>query len=227
MDMGRASWNACCARPLLAAEITAHRFIPSFSAFRTGKLQWSWDSAAINEQIQSMIRKTQTDDSFKTGLLAAFSAAVFDAYYGTETTAADLRREYPLLFAKDGITAGLDAQAWLIAIGWKADQAPFRPMLQLIEPVDVDDPWQLKLILQDKLDQAVIVPVKLSATGEAYGSWPASWSPSIRERSSGWLERLRACLPTNLLAGKRDDILNVPLKNDAAWRFLAVDSPVY
>jgi SNF2 family DNA or RNA helicase len=212
--------------PLLAAEIKVHRYVPSFSAFRSGRLEWSWDSAALNEQIQTMVKKTQTDDSFKAGLLAAFSAAVFDANYGTETTAADLRREYPLLFAKDhGSTAGLDAQTWLIAIGWKVDQAPFRPMLQLVEPVDIDAPWQLKLILQDKLDQAVIVNVRLSDTGVAYGSWPTTWSSPIRERSAGWLDRLRACLLPDLLAGNREDILNAPLKNDAAWRFLAVDSP--
>lgn len=212
--------------PLLAAEIEAKRYIPSFSAFRAGKLQWTWDNAALNRQIQAALEAADADETMRAGLQAAFSATLFDVCYGTETTAADLRREYPLLFAKDHASAaGLDAQAWLIAIGWKADQAPFRPMLQLIEPADMDAPWQLKLVLQDKLDQAVLAPLRLSEAGEAFGSWPASWTNAVRERSAGWLNRLRASLPKERLSGHAEDLLNAPMANDAAWRFLAVDSP--
>ncbi|WP_139991372.1 DEAD/DEAH box helicase [Paenibacillus paridis] len=212
--------------PKLAKEIEARRYRPSFSAFRAGKLQWTWDHADINKQIQAAAPNEEENQAFQKGLQAAFSAVVFDACYGTETAAADLRREYPLLFAKNpAAAAGLDAQAWLIAIGWKADQALFRPLLQLVEPEAMDDPWQLKLVLQDKLDQAVLVSVKLSESGEAFGSWPASWTASVRERSGSWLDRLRVCLPRERMAGAGDDLLNAPMANDAAWRFLAVDSP--
>jgi SNF2 family DNA or RNA helicase len=212
--------------PLLAAEIEAKRYMPSFSAYRAGKLQWTWDNPTLHKQIQAALEAANTDEATREGLQAAFSATLFDVWYRTETTAADLRREYPLLFAKDrASSAGLDAQAWLIAIGWKADQAPFRPLLQLIEPEDMDAPWQLKLVLQDKLDQAVLAPVRLSGSGEAFGSWPASWTNAVRERSAGWLNRLRASLPKERLAGHAEDLLNTPMANDAAWRFLAVDSP--
>ncbi|OMF21176.1 ATP-dependent helicase [Paenibacillus sp. FSL H8-0548] len=212
--------------PLLMAEIEAKRFKPSFSAFRSGMLQWTWDNAALNKQIQAALQMLDEDNAIQAGLQAAFSAVVFDLCYGTETTAADLRREYPLLFANSAAAAaGLDAQSWLISIGWKADQAPFRPMLQLLEPQDTDATWQLKLILQDKLDEAVLVPLKMSAAGEALGSWPASWTAAIRERERGWLDRLRACLPRERLAGPAEDLLHSPLDNDAAWRFLAADSP--
>ncbi|WP_138755055.1 DEAD/DEAH box helicase [Paenibacillus sinopodophylli] len=212
--------------PLLAAEIQAWRYMPSFSAFRSGKLQWTWDNPSLHKQIVAELPADQDDSGLLDGLHAAFSAAVFDSCYSSETESADLRREYPLLFDKNHASAaGLDAQAWLIAIGWKADQALFRPMLQLIEPQDVLDPWQLKLILQDKLDPAVLVPVKLSASGEAFGSWPATWSAAVQERSAGWLDQLRACLSSERFAGPPEDVLQAPLGNDAAWRFLAVDSP--
>ncbi|WP_053373134.1 DEAD/DEAH box helicase [Paenibacillus sp. FJAT-27812] len=212
--------------PLLASEIEAKRYMPSFSAFRSGKLQWTWDNAALNKQIQAALDAADADKEVLDGLQAAFSAVLFDVYYGTETTAADLRREYPLLFAKNhAASAGFDAQAWLIAIGWKADQASFRPILQLVEPEEMEATWQLKLVLQDKLDQAVLLPVRLSEAGEAFGSWPAAWSNAIRERSAGWLNSLRACLPRERLGGNADDLLNAPLENDAAWRFLTVDSP--
>lgn len=207
--------------PFLNASIEAKKYMPGFSAFQTGRLQWSWDEAALD--IQKALK--QADMELRDGLRAAFSAAVFSRHYGSETAAADLRREYPLLFARDhAALSGLNAEAWLVAVGWKADHAPFRPVLQLLEPGDDEISWQLRLILQDKLDPAVLVPVRLSDEGEAFGAWPGSWSMAVRERSAGWLDHLRACLPKERLSGSREDLLSGPLENDAAWQFLTADS---
>lgn len=211
--------------PILAAAIDTKNYIPSFSGFQTGKLKWTWDEASSAAELQAVLKLKDTEASFTDGLREAFSAAVFHSYYGTEATAADLRREYPQLFIKDHAAwAGLDTQAWLIAIGWKVDHAPFRPVLQLVEPEDAETSWQLKLVLQDKLDLAVLSPVRLSEEGEAFGSWPAAWSILVRERSAGWIDRLRSCLPKERLAGKREDVLNSPLENEDAWQFLTVES---
>ena len=68
-------------------------------------------------------------DEARDGLKAAFSAAVMSRFYGTEPDEADLRREFPALFARGNAaaaTAGLDNESWLVQIGWKADVAPFR-----------------------------------------------------------------------------------------------------
>lgn len=212
--------------PLLATCIETKKYIPSFSAIQTGKLQWTWDEAELD--IQTAIAQAGLADmaaSLADGLQAAYSAAVFSRYYGSETTSADLRREFPQLFTEDhAALSGLNAEAWLLAIGWRADHAPFRPVLQLVEPEDADTSWVLKLVLQDKLDHSVLVPVHLTVEGEALGAWPASWSTAVRERSAGWLDRLRACLPKELLSGSSRDVLNGPLENDAAWQFLTVDS---
>lgn len=132
--------------PVLAATIEDRKFVPSFDAFRSGRLQWSWDGASLKAQDRSALAKAleETDESFGEGLAAAYSASVFQHCYGTEETATDLRREFPQLFPQGGalpkVAPGLDAQAWLVSIGWKADAAPFRPLLQLLEPDDDSPP---------------------------------------------------------------------------------------
>ncbi|AHV95167.1 DEAD/DEAH box helicase [Paenibacillus sabinae] len=168
--------------------------------------------------------RLKEDDGLMRGVRAAFSAAVFDRHYGTEEQAADLRREYPMLFERKPLAAaGMDAEAWLVSIGWKADVSPFRPALQLLEPFKAEAAWWLRLVLQDKTDPSSLVPVKLGADGAAHGAWPASWSPHVQGRSAGWLERLRACLPPERFGGG-GDLLGRPLDSAAAWTFLTADS---
>ncbi|MFC0332286.1 DEAD/DEAH box helicase [Paenibacillus sepulcri] len=213
--------------PMLAACIEEKKYIPGLSAFQAGKLNWTWDQEALDEETQSALGQISADNGFRDGLRASFSSAVFNRYYGTETTAADLRREFPLLFAKDRAAgSGLDERAWLIAIGWKADTAPFRPLLQLLEPEDdMDDAsWSLKLVLQDKEDPSILAQVRLTRDGEALGSWPAAWSAHVSDRSAGWLARLSAILPAERLSGSSDDLLNSPLADEAAWQFLTAES---
>ncbi|MEC0234554.1 DEAD/DEAH box helicase [Paenibacillus kribbensis] len=233
--------------PLLAHCIEAKAYVPSFTAFQAGKLQWIWDSESLESlgaqgapeaseselmpesaqltELAQLLDSLEEDE--REGVAAAFSAAVSQRWYGTEAEAADLRREYPILFApRRSVPAGLDAQAWLVAIGWKADTAPFRPLLQLLEPAPEDDEssWQLKLVLQDKQDTTRLVPVQLADDGYASGLWPDAWTAQVQERSAGWLERLSAILPVGLRTGSRADVLNRPLTDEAAWQFLTTDS---
>ncbi|EFM10455.1 SNF2-related protein [Paenibacillus curdlanolyticus YK9] len=214
--------------PLLADCMEQRRFKPSFAALKAGKpLQWTWDEEALGEDEQALLaRLTETRYSYVEGLHAAFSAAVYERYYADETAAADLKREFPLLFgaADQAAANGLDEPSWLIAAGWKADEAPFRPLLQLLEPDETDPDWRMKVVLQDKQDPALLVPIRLAADGDAFGSWPAAWTPVVQERSAGWLDRLRACLPRERFAGSRDDCLSAPMTDAAAWQFLTADS---
>ncbi|WP_422659432.1 DEAD/DEAH box helicase [Paenibacillus sp. EC2-1] len=211
--------------PMLLNCIEQRAFVPSFTAYQAGKLQWTWDPEAINPEGRAVLAQLEDDPLLGEGLGAAFSAAVFDICYGTEAESADLRREYPLLFARDrSAAAGMDAQSWLIAIGWKPDTAPFRPLLQLLEPDEEETEWRLKLVLQDKHDPALLCPVRLADDGSAYGSWPELWTPHVHERSAAWLERLRAALPAHMLASHGEDIISSALSDEAAWQFLTVDS---
>lgn len=207
--------------PVLATCLDAKQYKPSLSAWHTGKLQWVWDQDLLKEQERASL----AGHTLSEGLLGAFSASVYNRYYGTEATASDLRAEFPLLFARDQAAAGHnDEQAWLISIGWKADTAPFRPLLQLLEPDDELPAWRLKLVLQDKQDPTVLISIRLADDGDAIGSWPAAWSTYIHERSAGWLEHLRASLPNLFLNGSSDDWLSGELTDEAAWQFLTADS---
>lgn len=218
--------------PVLSACLEQKQYIPSLPAFHEGKLEWSWDNTdaqRIMDQSQEYEDQDElAEDTLTEGLRASFSAAVFGRFYSTEAEQADLHREFPLLFAEDrSAAAGMDEQAWLIAVGWRADSAPFRPLLQLLEPGEEELDWRLRLVLQDKLDAAAITPIRLAASGSALGSWPASWTGFVQERSAGWLEHLRACLPAAQLAGegaRNDDLLSAPLSDEAAWQFLTTDS---
>jgi len=216
--------------PVLARCLDGKKYIPSFSAYRQGKLQWIWDDKALTALAEpegpglDILRETGADSSFREGLRAAFSAAVSQLYYSTQDEAADLRREFPRLFEMPGAAAaGMDAADWLITVGWRADTAPFRPALQLLEPNESDENWRLKLVLQDKLDEASLVPVSLGEDGECSGLWPVEWTSHVRDRSAGWLMRLRSSLPAERFA-HGGDVLAYPLDSTAAWQFLTADS---
>ncbi|MFS0725205.1 DEAD/DEAH box helicase [Paenibacillus sp. 1P07SE] len=232
-------WEGDAARlstlaPLLNEVLEKRLYAPDLAAYRSGELAWSWDVGAIGATLGKE-RQSELDlarggwsEEARAGLKAAFSATVTSRCYGTEADEAELRREFPALFAREhaaAATAGLDSESWLVQIGWKADVAPFRPMLQLIEPWEGDEHsrWRLRLVLQDKSDPATLRRVKLSGNGEATGKWPDSWTEAIRSRSAGWLDRLRACLPPERL-WRGEDVLGAPLDDAAAWRFLNTDS---
>lgn len=210
--------------PLLVDCLKEKKYIPSYSAFQSGKLQWTWDEEASEPNLREALETASSFSDFIEGLRASFSAAVFNHHYGSEETAADLRREFPLLFKKGNVDSGMDEKEWLVTIGWKADNAPFRPALQLLEPEDEDTNWRLQLVLQDKRDAAVLVYVRLAADGELTGSWPSAWTTHVRHRSGSWLERLRASLPAERFHAQGNDVLVGHLDDEAAWRFLTVDS---
>lgn len=216
--------------PSLVKCLNEKKYMPSLSAYQQGKLGWIWDDKAlaaiaeIDEIELAALRETAVDNSFLEGLRAAFSAAVTQLYYGTPHEATDLRREFPRLFDMDrNAAAGMNSGDWLMSIGWKADTAPFRPALQLLEPDEEETEWRLKLVLQDKLDESALVPVRLGDDGEVSGLWPAEWTEHVQERSASWLMRLRASLAEERFAGG-SDVLGLPLDNETAWRFLTLDS---
>ena len=212
--------------PLLARCLEEKKYAPSLDAFEAGELEWTWDESALEDEDQALLADRFRDEGFRKGMTAAFSAAVYRRHYGTEASDADLRREFPALFVSNraGSAKGMDSETWLLSIGWRADSAPFRPALQLIEPWEGKTQWRLRLVLQDKQQEASVFRAKLSENGEAYGTWPESWTPFVRERSASWLERLRATLPLPRISARGEDVLAAPLDDKAAWQFLTTDS---
>jgi len=213
--------------PQLVTYMEQKKYVPSFSAFQSGQLQWIWDEDALDSDDLIVLGRAAEQAGFVDGLQAAFSASVMRRNYGTELNMADLRREFPLVFQWErGNVVGLSAKEWLVSVGWKADTAPFRPSLQLLEPDDNEPNWHLQLVLQDKLDAAAIIHVRLTADGSAFGVWPSDWTTHVQERSASWLERLQASLPSSLFDANEDhnDIFVSALDDETAWRFLTVDS---
>ncbi len=211
--------------PILADCLEEKKYIPNYAAFKSGKLEWVWDEEALEPEDRVALEEIKEDTDFLNGLSAAFSASVFHRQYGTEMTASDLRSEFPLLFARNKtVEAGLDEQAWLVSIGWKADTAPFRPALQLLEPDEDQSDWRLRLVLQDKRDSSGLSLIRLTENGEVFGSWPSDWTSHVRTRSGSWLERLRASLPAERFGETSEDIFARPLDDEAAWRFLTTES---
>lgn len=213
--------------PALLNCLNDKKYLPSLGAYRRGKLQWKWDpeyllksvSRTKRQELQRLLQ-TGVEPELLEGLQASFSANVSEMYYNTEAEAADLRREYPQLFDRNNSTAGMDENSWLVSIGWKSDSAPFRPALQLVEPEEDNNGWQLRLILQDKTDETHLVPVRLSMNGQADGDWPTAWQQHVLDRSAGWREQLRAVLPIHQF-GTEHDMIGRSLNNEQAWRFLS------
>lgn len=191
-------WDAGVLKDLLAGDKEARRMLRHLQeAANKTALYGSADEdgAAIMEDAEEAA-------AWMSGLEAAFSAAVTRRYYSTEADMADLRSEFPALFERRAaLIAGMNEAAWLIAVGWKADASPFRPVLSLLEPEEADASWQLSFSLQDKLDAAVLYPVHLASDGSASGEWPDGWESHVRERSRSWLMRLSAALPPEFLGG--------------------------
>ncbi|TDF95382.1 DEAD/DEAH box helicase [Paenibacillus piri] len=215
------------AAPPLYGEAKAGRYSPSYSSFRNGRLQWTWEAG--NEELAEMdwdkLKSLDASGEELSGLRSAFSAAVSAEHYADEAAVSELRRNYPMLFqGSQAAAASIDAlteEEWLVALGWKPDTAPFRPVLQLLEPDEEQHDWRLRLVLQDKSEGSALAPVRLTSDGQAYGTWPGEWSPIIRERSPGWAARIAAALPGGHSGG---DLFAEPLSDEAAWRFLTADS---
>ncbi|WP_282937623.1 DEAD/DEAH box helicase [Paenibacillus sp. RC67] len=216
------------AAPLLYEEAKSGHYIPSYSSFRSGKLQWTWESGSegLEELDWEPLHQLDATGEELSGLRSAFSATVFMEQYSDEAAMADLRRDYPALFRGRESAASASAGAfteeeWLASLGWKPDMAPFRPALQLLEPDDEQYDWRLRLVLQDKNDSSVLVPLRLASDGNAFGTWASEWSPYIQERSPGWTARLATALPSATAGG---ELFAKPLSDEAAWRFLTTDS---
>ncbi|MCR8630405.1 DEAD/DEAH box helicase [Paenibacillus radicis (ex Xue et al. 2023)] len=213
--------------PVLYREAKAGRYIPSYSSFRDGTLQWTWEAGS--EELKALNWESLLSMDFlgeeMRGLRSAFSAIVSIEHYADEVSMSDLRRDYPALFA--GAQAAATAahtfteEEWLAALGWKPDTAPFRPALQLLEPDEEQHDWRLRLVLQDKKEGSALVPIRLASDGYAAGAWPSDWTPYIRERSPGWAARIAAALP-NENTGK--ELFSEPLTDESAWHFLTTDS---
>ncbi|NEW06748.1 DEAD/DEAH box helicase [Paenibacillus sp. SYP-B3998] len=213
--------------PILYQEAQTGPYAPSYAAFQQGSLLWTWDAEAegLKELDWNLLKNSNGLGDGMSGLRAAFSAAVAKERYGSSTALTDLRQDYPGLFQEPKLSAtsanAYTEEEWLAALGWKPDTAPFRPALQLLEPDEDEDYWRLRLVLQDKHENSVLTPIRLTVDGKASGTWVNDWSPYIHERALGWATRLTIALPNENNGG---ELFARPLNDETAWSFLTTDS---
>jgi SNF2 family DNA or RNA helicase len=211
------------AAPYLYKAAKAGRYVPSYLAYRSGKLEWTWDPEAeeLTELDWDALKSIDASGEELSGLRAAFSAAVSALHYADTRSTAELRREYPALFQQAPASSVLTEEEWLAHLGWRPDTAPFRPALQLLEPGEEQDDWRLRFVLQEKSEGSALTPIRLLVHGEANGEWASEWGSYIRERSRGWAARLRMVLP---YAVNGNALFSGPISDEDAWQFLSSDS---
>lgn len=113
----------------------------------------------------------------------------------------------------------IDEEQWLVSIGWKEDDLPYRICVQLKEPeTERDAAWELRLVLQDKARPDVFV--QPAWNGEPLsGEFPEDWPVSLQERIKKDIERVSRIIPE--LQGQHASTAVVAKLNDEqAWEFL-------
>ncbi|MCZ8523102.1 MULTISPECIES: DEAD/DEAH box helicase [Paenibacillus] len=203
---------------------------PDAEAWQAGRLDWllqlpeaqDSEAAAVLEAAGELGLDGRVWFSRALGELLGSDPAVHAAWEG-------LQQEQPLLQAVDVDAAEalaeaslhMDEEAWLAAAGWKPDEVPFRTGFQLIEPEDEEDDWALRMLLQDKVNPAVVIEVAQGAEGMllAPEGLPEAWAEHAARRVPQDLERvLRAAPELEEAAGSGRMVTR--LGEAEAWAFL-------
>jgi len=131
--------------------------------------------------------------------------------------------------AADAASPRFYEDEWLAAIGWRKDEAPFRPALQLVEPEAPDDGWTLRIVLQDKSDPSRVAA--LEGAGLSPGrfdpppewGWPPDWRRLAKAKAEPFA---RGCAEYLAARGRTDAAEGWPVVLDEAeaWAFLTEDS---
>lgn len=232
------------AATLLAECIGRRWYKPSFEAWLQGRLAWTWDvngefnGAVANDKLEqdtdpiSRAELEAIKNKFvalnvgttlmnKDALQAWFTHALQEQLMlASEGLNAwqDVLAEYPLLF-QPPTEQWVDEEDWLIASGWKVDPSPFRSCLQLIEPADPSEPWQLGMVLQDKSDAAALYSFCVDvASGLIQGNWPSTWDDDLQLRVEKDMARWNSLIPELISTSSG---LLTELDANQAWAFMS------
>jgi SNF2 family DNA or RNA helicase len=116
--------------------------------------------------------------------------------------------------------SALDEEDWLVAIGWKRDDVPFRISLQLAEPTE-ETGWRLGVMLQDKDEPNGWLRIRRTDSGwePEQEQLPASWEPLLKPRLLKEEEKWLRVLP-DWEDGAGSGRLRIDLSEQEAWYFL-------
>ncbi|NEW07069.1 DEAD/DEAH box helicase [Paenibacillus sp. SYP-B3998] len=216
-------------------------YMPSYERWRDGKFGW-----------KLQLPKERNDAYLKLLLIGKgqyeliwqewFNALVEELLHqeGSEIGASwqQVMEENRLIQLREGaLTEGIgdltwmQEEDWLLAIGWRQDDNPFRVCVQLVEPYedaygagnssdDASD-WRIQLLVQDRMDGNRFA--EFSAAGKYLsGHVPETWKGEIDDRLQEQVEKILRIVPA--LESEYQSKRLKHLTDDDAWTFLTESS---
>ncbi|WP_307438770.1 SNF2 helicase-associated domain-containing protein [Paenibacillus sp. V4I3] len=215
-------------------------YLPSYEHWCSGKMGWKLQlPEEKQEEFQRLAEGNRLDEAFWQEWFNAVigELLVLDPASEISTAWNRLLEGNVLLRVDDEKSAAARAnlswmqeEDWLLAIGWKQDDAPYRICVQLVEPYaetyvdgtttakDDGADWRLRFIVQDRKDTNRFV--EFSTTGNCLtGQIPMAWQEGIWERIQEQTDRILRILPLLESEYQKRKIME-KLSDDQAWEFL-------
>lgn len=200
--------------------LTEGWFVPCFERWKAGKLGWRLRLPEMGSADEPLTIANEWFQDVMSDLLKQEpeAAKAFDA----------LRREYKELDVSDepeplhALGNWIEEDEWLIAIGWKRDEVPFRAVIEIQEPREGQEHWQLQVILQDRDHPNTVI--ETDAMGRPRrGSLPDSMQPFVESRLAQARTKLEKIVSW-LHVSDRQESGKWTLSDEQAWKFLSEDS---
>jgi SNF2 family DNA or RNA helicase len=220
--------------------LAAGWYIPSFEYWRAGKMGWKLQLPDEKKgEFLQLLQGKRLGEAFWQDWFNAVVGEMLSLDPESDISSAWRRliEENILLRVDDPTSAAARADLswmqeddWLLAIGWKQDDAPYRICVQLVEPYaetyvdgtttakDDGADWRLRFIAQDRKDANRFV--EFSTTGNCLtGQIPAAWQDEIGVKIQEQTDRILRILPHLESEFQRGKIIE-QLSDDQAWEFL-------
>lgn len=213
-------------------------FIPDWSRWTEQERAWKWDIPALEPESETIARlEAELVEGGDGGARRWLTHAV-EALIESDPAVAEAWQE-TARGAGESVLAqkAADEDDWLVAIGLKRDDVPFRMALQLMEP-DGESGWRLRPAVQDRAlggGWRALRPTEPSAAGETgdgglplrFGlpdDAPAEWRPHFASRMRREEAKWLAALPDWAQGGEPENgghaYLRTELTDGEAFQFL-------
>ncbi|MGC5327245.1 DEAD/DEAH box helicase [Brevibacillus sp. SYSU BS000544] len=195
---------------LIQNALSAGNFIPSMEDWKHGEIGWKL-SCNHPETVPDYANRWLSH--IINGLLTN-QASVMTAWH-------QLQSHFPALFIMGNeLSVHVRETEWLQTIGWLPDDTPFRTCIQLIEAEDQLGMWRLQILLQDRENLELLVPLSHEQINEE--DLPTSWK-EYRNRLVRDIQKCKEIVPW-LTGDEHSASLLSQLTTDQAWRFLTEGS---
>lgn len=213
-------WHVQQAARICSDALSEGWFVPCFERWKAGAFGWTIRLPERDDRDEHLVIANEWFQDVMADLLQQEPEAA-EAFV-------NLRREYKALDVaaeqQSPVAMGewIEEDDWLIAIGWKQDEAPFRTVIEIQEPREGQSQWQLQVLLQDRDRPSVVI--ETDATGHPrQGSLPDSWRPFVESRLGQARKKLEN-LVSWLHESERQESGQWVLSDEQAWKFLSEDS---